>query len=58
MISVLLDLARQGTTPGRLLSLLMLTQDLVSGSDAISLQQKLGHTTLAMTWEYANLAAQ
>lgn len=34
------------------------TQYLVSGGDAISLQHKLGHTTLAMTSQYVHLAAQ
>jgi site-specific recombinase XerD len=33
-------------------------QYLVSGGDAISLQRKLGHTTLAMTSHYVHLAAQ
>lgn len=34
------------------------TQYLVSGGDAISLQQKLGRTTRAMTSRYVHLAAQ
>lgn len=34
------------------------TQYLVSGGDAISLQQNLGHTTLAMSSQYVHLAAQ
>ena len=34
------------------------TQYLVAGGDAISLQQKLGHTTLAMTSRYVHLASQ
>jgi site-specific recombinase XerD len=34
------------------------TQYLVSSGDAISLQHKLGHTTLAMTSQYVHLAAQ
>ena len=31
---------------------------LTSGGDAISLQQKLGHTTLAMTTRYVHVAAE
>jgi site-specific recombinase XerD len=34
------------------------TQYLVAGGDAISLQNKLGHTTLAMTSHYVHLASQ
>jgi integrase/recombinase XerC len=34
------------------------THTLVGGGDAILLQQKLGHTTLAMTPQYVHLAAQ
>ena len=34
------------------------TQYLVAGGDAISLQHKLGHTTLAMTSHYVHLASQ
>jgi integrase/recombinase XerD len=34
------------------------TQYLVSGGDAISLQHKLGRTTLAMTSQYVQMAGQ
>jgi site-specific recombinase XerD len=34
------------------------TQYLVAGGDAISLQQKLGHTTLTMTSRYVHLASE
>ncbi len=54
-------IARQAGIPrlhAHLLRHTAATQYLVSGGDAISLQQKLGHTTLAMTSQYVHLAAQ